>query len=328
MRNIFERVPFRFINYIYWFLLIYLLAALAWWYIELVQQNELMHSMQKTQILQSAIPNADNLLIRIEDERVRNAKQYVGEGLTFLIITILGAIFVYGVVRRQFRLHMQQRNFMLAVTHELKTPIAVTKLCLETLKRHKLDEQKKDEILTNAINETDRLNSLCNNILLSAQLDAGGYKMSKQDFDFTDMTLSAVNEFKKRYPKRIFEFYVPTQIFYHGEEFLIQLVINNLLENAVKYTPADKPIAVSLEVNDIKKSLILKVADLGLGIPEKEKEKVFEKFYRIGDEMKRLTKGTGLGLFLSKKIIEDHQGYMKVENNIPTGSVFIVRLPK
>jgi len=240
----------------------------------------------------------------------------------------LGAIFVYGVVRRQFRLHMQQRNFMLAVTHELKTPIAVTKLSLETLKRHKLDDEKKDEIITNAINETDRLNSLCNNILLSAQLESGGYKMSMHDFDFTQMSLSAVNEFKKRYANRTFDFEVPSQIFYHGEEFLLRLVINNMLENAVKYTPANKPISVSIEQNDIKKSLIFKVADLGHGIPENEKEKVFEKFYRIGDEMKRLTKGTGLGLFLSKKIVEDHKGYMKVENNIPMGSVFIVRLPK
>ena len=79
MRNIFERVPFRFINYIYWFLLLYLLAALAWWYIELVQQNELMYSMQKTQILQSADSSEINALNKIEDERVRNGKQYVGE---------------------------------------------------------------------------------------------------------------------------------------------------------------------------------------------------------------------------------------------------------
>lgn len=328
MRNIFERIPFRFINYIYWILLLYLVAALAWWYIELVQQNELMYSMQKSQILQSASPSTSNALHRIEDERLRNAKQYVGEGLTFLIITILGAIFVYVVVRRQFQLHMQQRNFMLAVTHELKTPIAVTKLSLETLKRHQLNEQKKEEIVNNAINETDRLNSLCNNILLSAELESGGYKMSKLEFDFTAMTLSAVDEFKKRYPNRIFEYQLPLPVFYYGEEFLIRLVLNNLLENAVKYTPKEKPIVVSIENENSKKTVLLKVADFGNGIPEKEKHKVFQKFYRIGDEMKRMTKGTGLGLFLSKKIIEDHHGSMLVENNMPTGSVFIVRLPK
>ena len=102
---------------------------------------------------------------KISDEHTRNAKQYIGEGLTFLVITILGAVFVYGAVRRQFRFHLQQKNFMMAVTHELKTPIAVTKLSLETLRRHKLDEAKQKEILSNAIYETERLTALCNNVL-------------------------------------------------------------------------------------------------------------------------------------------------------------------
>ena len=117
-------------------------------------------------------------------------------------------------------------------------------------------------------------------------------------------------------------------VFYTGEEFLIRLVLNNLLENAVKYTPKETPIVVSIENENPKKTVVLKVADFGKGIPDKEKQKVFQKFYRIGDEMKRMTKGTGLGLFLSNKIIKDHHGSMFVENNMPTGSVFIVRLPK
>lgn len=326
MRNFLDRVPFKLINYIYWFLLAYLLAALAWWYIELVQQNELMFNMQKAQLLLNSKEASPEALDLIEDARLRNSKQYVGEGLTFFIITILGAVFVYGVVRRQFRLHLQQKNFMMAVTHELKTPIAVTKLSLETLRRHKLDEQKQNEILGNAINETERLNALCNNILLSSELESGGYKMNKHNFDFTAMALAAVSEFKKRYPSRTFELEAGSQVDFLGEEFLIRLVLNNLLENAVKYTPADKPVTIS--IIDSKYSLELKVADLGPGIPDHEKAKIFEKFYRLGDEMKRTSKGTGLGLFLSTKIIKDHNGKMIVENNLPTGSVFKVVLPK
>jgi signal transduction histidine kinase len=285
-----------------------------------------MFNLQKAQLLLNSKEQSPEALEFIEDARLRNAKQYVGEGLTFFIITILGAIFVYGVVRRQFRLHLQQKNFMMAVTHELKTPIAVTKLSLETLRRHKLDEQKQNEILGNAINETERLNALCNNILLSSELESGGYKMNKHNFDFTAMVLAAVNEFKKRYPSRTFELESGSQFDFLGEEFLIRLVLNNLLENAVKYTPADKIVTIS--VDDSKHSLELKVADLGPGISENEKDKIFEKFYRLGDEMKRTAKGTGLGLFLSTKIIKDHHGRMIVENNLPSGSVFIVVLPK
>lgn len=326
MRNFLDRVPFKFINYIYWFLLAYLLAALAWWYIALVQQNELMFNMQRAQLLMNSKELSSEALNLIEDARLRNAKQYVGEGLTFFVITILGAVFVYGVVKRQFRLQLQQKNFMMAVTHELKTPIAVTKLSLETLRRHKLDEQKQNEILGNAINETERLNALCNNILLSSELESGGYKMNKHNFDFTAMVFAAVNEFKKRYPSRTFALEAKGQVDFLGEEFLLRLVLNNLLENAVKYTPTDKTLTIS--INESKHSLELKVADFGSGIPDNEKTKIFEKFYRLGDEMVRTAKGSGLGLFLSTKIIKDHQGKMVVENNLPTGSVFKVDLPK
>jgi len=309
----------------YWILLCYLIAALGWWYFELVQQNNLMYALQKQQLM--LYPGGDvGMLDIIKDEHARNAKQYIGEGLTFLVITILGAVFVYGAVRRQFRFHLQQKNFMMAVTHELKTPIAVTKLSLETLRRHKLDETKQKEILNNAINETERLNALCNNILLSSQLESGGYTLTPHEFDFSDMALKAVKEFQNRYPARLFEFNVPLRIYFNGEEFLLQLVLNNLIENAVKYTPSTNSIKIS--VVDFASSLELSVADLGSGIPETEKEKIFEKFYRLGDEMKRSSKGTGLGLFLSTKIIKDHKGRIYVEDNIPHGSIFKIILPK
>ena len=208
----------------------------------------------------------------------------------------------------------------------MKTPIAVTKLSLETLRRHKLDEAKQKEILTNAINETERLNGLCNNILLSSQLESGGYTLTPHEFDFSDMALKAVKEFQTRYPARLFEFNVPDRIYFNGEEFLLQLVLNNLIENAVKYTPPTN--SIKINVVDFGSSLELSVSDLGPGIPETEKKKIFEKFYRLGDEMKRSSKGTGLGLFLSTKIIKDHKGRIYVEDNIPHGSIFKIILPK
>lgn len=325
MRRFFDRIPLKFINYVYWFLLAYLIAALAWWYIELDQQNDLMMAFQKEELikLQNTSPAA---IAAIEDAHARNAKQYIGEGLTFLIITILGAVFVYSVVRRQIRFHLQQKNFMMAVTHELKTPIAVTKLSLETLKRHKLDEDRQNKILGDAINETDRLNALCNNILLSSQLESGGYTLTKQEFDLTALVDKAVADFQRRYPQRNIKKHSADLILVQGEEFLIGLVLNNLLENAVKYNAAEVPILVDLTEND--NSCVLSVADLGKGIPDAEKSKIFEKFYRLEDESTRKTKGTGLGLYLSSKIVEDHKGRLLLENNHPTGSVFKVILPK
>lgn len=325
MRKLFDRIPLKFINYVYWMLLVYLIAALAWWYIELDQQNDLMLLFQQEQVIKNN--NADpGALAVVQDAHDRNAKQYIGEGLTFLVITLLGAIFVYSVVRRQIRYHLQQKNFMMAVTHELKTPIAVTKLSLETLRRHKLDEERQSKILGDAINETERLDALCNNILLSSQLESGGYQLIKQEFDCSEMVSSAVASFQKRYPTRSFELHVPPAIGLHGEEFLIRLVLNNLIENAVKYTSKDSTISIGLE--DLDHDVMIRVSDLGDGIPDAEKQKVFEKFYRVGDESKRKAKGTGLGLYLSTKIVKDHKGNIVVENNHPVGTVFKVILPK
>jgi K+-sensing histidine kinase KdpD len=189
-----------------------------------------------------------------------------------------------------------------------------------------LDEERQSKILGDAINETERLDALCNNILLSSQLESGGYQLTKQEFDCAAMVTSAVSAFQKRYPTRSFAVQLPGAVILNGEEFLIRLVLNNLIENAVKYTTPEMPISVSLE--DMGHQAIIKVADLGAGIPDAEKQKVFEKFYRVGDESKRKTKGTGLGLYLSTKIVKDHKGAISVENNHPVGTVFKVILPK
>ena len=325
MRKLLDKIPFKFINLFYWLLLAYLVAALGWWYIELDQQNDLMLSFQQEQVSKE-YANDPVRLEAVKDAHDRNAKQYIGEGLTFLIITLAGAFFVYNAVRRQIRLHQQQKNFMMAVTHELKTPIAVTKLSLETLKRHQLDAERQTKILGDAINETERLDSLCNNILLSSQLESGGYQFSLQEFDASKMVAAAVKAFASRYPQRSFELDVPENILVLGEEFLLRLVLNNLIENAIKYAPAELPLTIALKENE--EQVFLSVADLGKGIPENEREKIFEKFYRLEDESRRKTKGTGLGLYLSTKIVKDHKGKLLLENNHPQGSVFKVVLPK
>jgi signal transduction histidine kinase len=320
-----DRISLKYINYVYWLLLFYLIAALAWWYIELDQQNDLMLAFQVEQVQKTPGYTEDDIN-KVRDAHQRNARQYIGEGLTFLLLTIVGAWFVYKAVRRQIRLHLQQKNFMLAVTHELKTPIAVAKLSLETLKRHKLDPEKQEKILVEAIHETDRLDALCNNILLSSQLESGGYTLNKSEFDCTQMVEEATAAFSKRNKSRQIEHQIAPDLLAYGEEFLLRLVLNNLLENAVKYTPGGTPIR--LEASEKEHFIEIRVIDQGAGIPELEKAKIFEKFYRLEDESKRKTKGTGLGLYLSSRIVSDHGGSLHIENNKPQGSIFIMRIPK
>ena len=325
MQRLFDKIPLKFAEYAFWILLSYILAALVWWYIELDQQNDLMLKY-KMETLQKSGQFNDSTAMVMMDEHQRNAKQYIGEGLTFFGLIVVGGIFLYIAVRRQIRYQLQQKNFMMAVTHELKTPIAVTKLSLETLQRHQLDEAKKNKIIHEAINETERLDNLCNNILLSSQLDAGGYQFTKQLFNISDLVFNASESIKKRYPDRAFNYDIKEELYCIGEEFLIRMVINNILGNAIKYTQPDASIDVICHEHSGNIEIFIK--DQGEGIPDKLKEKVFEKFYRLEDEKTRKAKGTGLGLYLSTKIIKDHGGSIRVTNNIPKGSIFAIQLPK
>lgn len=325
MRKLFDKIPLKFAEYAFWILLTYILSALIWWYIELDHQNDLMMQYKKVSLQESGQYNVASAAF-ILDEHRRNAKQYLGEGLTFFVLIVLGGIFLYIAVRRQIRYHLQQKNFMMAVTHELKTPISVTKLSLEILKRHQLDENKKNKIILQAINETERLDNLCNNILLSSQLDSGGYTSAKTLFNVSELVSHEVENNKKRYPDRIFHHRITKDLYCVGDEFLIRLVVNNILGNAIKYTASDS----TIEIDCIEKTDIIEILikDRGEGIPHEFKDKIFEKFYRLEDENTRKSKGTGLGLYLSAKIIKDHRGNIFVSNNTPKGSIFAIQLPK
>jgi two-component system, OmpR family, sensor histidine kinase CiaH len=308
-------------TWVYWFLLFYILAALVWWFIELLQQNNEMY-LFKRELLNYQDPNFQAKLNFLEQERQTNFAQYLGEGLTFMFLMLLGAVFVYRAVRRQIKLKEQQQNFMMAVTHELKTPIAITKLNLETLLKRKLDPGQQEKLISNAIQETGRLNDLCENILLSTRIDSGRYFSNKEDLNLATLIEFSVKDLRSRFPKRTITTELVGNSQYFGDPLLLQLLFNNLIENALKYSGPEDPVDIRL----LKKldGWKLEVADFGAGIPDVEKKKIFEKFYRVGSEATRATKGTGLGLYLSQKIAEDHYTGITVTDNQPKGSIFII----
>ena len=129
----------------YWVFLIYIIAALVFWFIELNNQNRQMNNYMLSELSVSD-PSYTKKRNDILNDEKRKTTQYVSEGATFLALIILGAVFMYRAVRRQFAIQRQQENLMMAITHELKTPIAVAMLNLETLQKHDLDDQKKQRI--------------------------------------------------------------------------------------------------------------------------------------------------------------------------------------
>ncbi|MDQ3278134.1 MAG: HAMP domain-containing histidine kinase [Bacteroidota bacterium] len=311
----------RLVTIVYWVLLLYIIAALVWWAILLLQQNTEIFN-QRRAVLDTAAPDYRQQLEKINAEQERGEYKYIGEGSAFLLLILVGAVFVYRAVRRQFRLQQQQQNFVMAITHELKTPIAVARLNLETMQKYQLEEEKRKKLVQMTLQETLRLDTLINNILISSQLEGNAYRVAKEELDFSALVTDVVRSFQNRYPDRTLAISIQEEIDLLGDAMLLKLLLSNLLENANKYSPKAKPISVTLTVSNV---VCLTVSDEGTGIPEEEKKAVFEKFYRIGNEQTRKTQGTGLGLFICKKIVQDHNGEIAIRDNQPTGSKFIVQ---
>lgn len=316
---------------IYWMLLIYIIAALAWWFISLEKQNYRIAQLQYKSI--SVEKNSlstlqlENKKAAINKESKKNTLKYVAEGVTFLILILIGAVFVYRSISRQLKLQEQQQNFMMAVTHELKTPISVVRLNLETLQKYNLDEEKKQKLIRTTLDETSRLDFLTNNILVAAQLESNNFKSSKEELDLSALLKDCIDQFRNRFPERSFEEHIEADADIKGDSLLLQMLINNLLENATKYSPKETQIKTILKKHKsgvLSGSVVLQIKDNGAGIAENEKDKIFSKFYRIGSEATRKTKGTGLGLYLCSKIARDHNGDITVTNNEPQGSIFAV----
>ena len=311
---------------IYWALLLYVLAALLWWLISLQQQNRLI-AQEKRELLELRAALLSPLAYKIEQQTIedlyrRNQTKYISEGITFLLVILIGAVFIFRAVRRQFKMQLQQQHFMMAVTHELKTPIAVAKLNLETLQKYQLDPDKQQKLIRTTLDETARLNFLTNNILVSAQLENKTFVTGKEELDLSALLQDCVNAVQKRFPDRNLETSIEKEIDIRGDALLLQILVNNLLENAIKYAPGLSAIRTTLRQTE--KGILLSVADQGPGIPNSEKSKVFDRFYRIGNEQTRTTKGTGLGLYLCQRIAKDHRGRIEIKDNAPQGTIFNV----
>ena len=148
---------------IYWLLLLYILAALFWWFIALNRQNAKMTEL-KYSTIQKNSKEYNKEIQEVFFTQQRKRAQYTGEGVIFFAVIIIGAYFLFTATIRHLKFTQQQQNFMMAVTHELKTPIAIVKLNIETLQRRELKDEHKKKILEDSLSETDRLNNLCNNI--------------------------------------------------------------------------------------------------------------------------------------------------------------------
>ncbi len=256
--------------------------------------------------------------------RQRVILQYTLLGFSLLAL-LLGTLTLFAGVNKEQRTIAMKSNFLSAVSHELKTPLTAIRMFAEMLSSgRQTQEEKRSQYVRRIGEEAERLQGMIEGILNYTRLEE-----NPDALRFSNIDLGTVAEetatllsgaFDKAGIKLITRLDSPAPL--HADYDAMRSLIQNLLENALKYSrPATE---VLLEVRILSGEVVLRVADQGIGIPAGDVKRIFERFYRAGDEMTRKTRGSGLGLALVKRIVDAHGGTIKVNSKVNEGTEMII----
>ncbi len=285
-------------------LTLYVLLQFAWWAYHIIDLTSMLHE-------------------RPEYIRKRTL-MILGEGAVFFSILAFAIFQIRKSIRKDIELSRQQKNFLLAVTHELKTPIASVKLYLQTLKRHQLDADKRSEIADNALEENERLQQIIDNILSVAQLENKTFQLHGEQVNIADSIRQAI---------RVHELKQNAQFAVHCDDHLTHYldknawhsILSNLIDNALKYAGDFPRITITCEQHDSGIQIVFE--DNGEGVPDEKMDLIFQRFVRLGNEETRNAKGVGLGLYIIRELVKAMHGTIRAEN-VPGGGLrFVLNFP-
>jgi signal transduction histidine kinase len=313
----------------------YLLLGLAWWTLLLYTKNKDAYEA-KVELLRIGMVAegkysgeveflAHPKYIDLQKKYRRQEFMIYGEAGLLILSMSIGIWLMNRGYMREIQVARQKRNFLLSITHELKSPLAAIRLVFDTFRKRKLNESQLQLLTENGLADTERLRTLVDNLLLAARME-DNYIPGKEAYRIDEVIQPIVDEISHRHKKATIKLQLNCKAVAEIEKQGIQIMVSNLIENAIKYSKESPEIDIYIEEND--NEIILSIADKGIGIPDEEKEFVFHKFYRIGSEETRTTKGTGLGLYIVKGIVNAHRGKIKILNNTPRGTIFKIILPK
>ena len=313
----------------------YLLIALVWWSVLLYTKNVDAFEAKAAVLELGLVAEgriAEPAELLTQPEYLTLARAYrrqgymiIGEALVLMVSLAGGIYLVNHSYRKEVAAARQQRNFLLSITHELKSPLAGIQLALQTMRRRRLREEMRERLTDSALGETTRLTALVEDLLLSARLDTH-YEPNREPLDLRALAEDWVERMRVKYPAIRFDLAVEGAVFdVLADRYGISSVLSNLLENAVKYLGDGSRVGVALRERG--SDLHLEVSDDGVGVSDEEKGRIFDKFYRVGNEDTRSTKGTGLGLYIVHEVVHAHGGTVEIRDNRPRGSVFAICLP-
>ncbi len=262
------------------------------------------------------------MLVKMQPER---KGMIMSEGMMFGLVLLAGAFYMHKSLARERKLQEQKKNFLLSVTHELKSPLASIKLLLQTIQKRGLSKEQIQDFIGKSLLDIERLDDMVENMLLASKIENSSYSFPKAKFSLSVLVDSIVNRLqitKCDGNQQIINAEIEPKIEITGDKFALTSVVTNLIENAIKYSKPCEAVEVKLFAKEGR--IHFQVADHGIGIADNEKTRIFDRFYRVGSEDTRNTKGTGLGLYIVKQVLDKHEASIKVKDNRPVGSIFEV----
>jgi len=265
----------------------------------------------------------------IEQLSGREKHLYLAIFVGIIAVMIIGVIVMARSVIHETEVSRMKSEFVSNVSHELKTPLALIRMFGETLDSGiPIDEGKRQEFYSIIRKESERLTHLINNVLDFSRMDDGKKEYNFEEADLVGLIRNSLEAYKFHIRDMGFniESELPDEpILLKIDKDAISQALLNLLSNAVKYSENRKYILVTVRKDSF--SALISVADHGVGITKDELKKIFDKFYRVPDDKTKETRGSGLGLTLTKHIIEAHGGSIEVLSNPGEGSRFTIRIP-
>ena len=252
--------------------------------------------------------------------------------VVFTIILLITFIFTIVVIFRQKRYSEIKNDFINNMTHELKTPIASISLAAQMLNDDSVPKSEKmmKHLIGVVTDETKRLRFLVEKVLQMSMFDRKRSSFKKKHLDLNEMVETIANSFTLRVEHTGGKIYVDVEAIESGiyvDEVHFQNVIFNLMDNAVKYRKPDQPIDIYLKTWNDDNHLYLSVRDTGIGMKKENLKKIFEKFYRVHTGNVHDVKGFGLGLAYVKRVVDLHDGEIKVDSEYGKGTTFTIKLP-
>ncbi len=317
---------------IFYLVFSYIIIFSVWWAFLLYQKNETAYNekIELNKLNYETKYEGQNYFLSddfraVKQKYSRQKTMILLEGSVFIILLIIGLLVVRRILFKEIRLAELQRNFMLSITHELKSPLASIKLNMQTISTRNLEKNQSEKLINNSLFDISRLDALIDNILFASKMENGSSHLLAEKIDISELSQLFVKKYTLNTKNIKWHVNIQPDVFMKTDASGFSSMINNLFENAIKYSAPDTSVSFSLhKTNDI---IYITVADHGFGIPEEERELVFEKFYRIGSENTRNNKGTGLGLFIVKRFVEYFHGEISITSNMPQGSIFTIVFP-